>query len=73
MNVDSRGCEIHPVLVRFAHPVVDVQHSDTLAVNGNLDLLASRGVSTVGYHFNPVTGWLVRPDGTVVYRAEQWS
>ena len=24
-------------------------------------------------HFNPVTGWLVRPDGTVVYRTEQWS
>jgi len=37
------------------------------------DLLATRGVSTVGYHFNPVTGWLVRPDGTVVYRTEQWS
>ena len=37
------------------------------------DLLAMRGVSTVGYHFNPVTGWRVRADGTVVYRAEQWS
>ena len=37
------------------------------------DLLATRGVSTVGYHFNPVTGWLVRRDGTVVYRTEQWS
>ena len=36
-------------------------------------LISSRGISTVGYHTNPITGWLVRPDGTVVYRAEQWS
>ena len=34
---------------------------------------AQRGVSSVGYHTNPITGWRVRPDGTVVYRAEQWS
>src|SRR6267378_8501056 len=31
-------------------------------------LLAARGVSSVGYHINPITGWRVRPDGTVVYR-----
>jgi len=37
------------------------------------DLIASRGVSSVGYHLNPITGWLVRPDGTVVYRAEPWA
>jgi sulfane dehydrogenase subunit SoxC len=37
------------------------------------DLIASRGVGSVGYHTNPVTGWLVRSDGTVVYRAEAWS
>ena len=37
------------------------------------DLMAARGVSSVGYHLNPITGWLVRPDGTVVYRAEPWS
>ena len=36
-------------------------------------LMASRGISTVGYHTNPITGWLVRPDGTVVYRAESWT
>src|SRR5213083_2545976 len=33
-------------------------------------LIKSRGVSSVGYHVNPITGWLIRPDGTVVYRAE---
>jgi sulfane dehydrogenase subunit SoxC len=36
-------------------------------------LIASRGVSSVGYHTNPVTGWRIRPDGTVVYRAEPWT
>ena len=37
------------------------------------DLIASRGVGSVGYHLNPITGWLVRPDGTVVFRAEPWG
>jgi len=37
------------------------------------ELIASRGVSTVGYHLNPITGWLVRPDGTVVYKQEPWG
>jgi len=37
------------------------------------DLIASRGVSAVGYHLNPITGWLVRPDGTVVYKQESWG
>ena len=37
------------------------------------ELMASRGVSSVGYHYNPITGWLVRPDGTVVYRQESWT
>jgi sulfane dehydrogenase subunit SoxC len=36
-------------------------------------LIAARGVSSVGYHINPITGWLVRPDGTVVYRPEPWT
>ena len=36
-------------------------------------LIASRGVSSVGYHTSPITGWVVRPDGTVVYRAEPWT
>jgi sulfane dehydrogenase subunit SoxC len=37
------------------------------------DLIASRGVSSVGYHLNPITGWLVRPDGTVLYKQEPWG
>ena len=36
-------------------------------------LIAARGVSSVGYHINPITGWRVRPDGTVVYRPEPWT
>jgi len=36
-------------------------------------LIAQRGISSVGYHTNPITGWLIRSDGTVVYRAEPWS
>jgi sulfane dehydrogenase subunit SoxC len=36
-------------------------------------LIASRGVSSVGYHTNPITGWLVRADGRVLYRAEPWT
>jgi sulfane dehydrogenase subunit SoxC len=36
-------------------------------------LIASRGISPVGYHTNPITGWLIRPDGTVIYRAESWT
>jgi sulfane dehydrogenase subunit SoxC len=37
------------------------------------DLMAKRGVSSVGYHYNPITGWQVRSDGTVVYRTEAWT
>jgi sulfane dehydrogenase subunit SoxC len=36
-------------------------------------LIAARGVSSVGYHINPITGWRVHPDGTVVYRPEPWT
>jgi sulfane dehydrogenase subunit SoxC len=36
-------------------------------------LIASRGVSSVGYHTNPITGWRVRPDGTVIYHADPWT
>jgi sulfane dehydrogenase subunit SoxC len=36
-------------------------------------LIKSRGVSGVGYHINPVTGWRVRQDGTVIYNAEPWA
>jgi hypothetical protein len=33
----------------------------------------SRGISSVGYHTNPITGWQVRADGTVVFRPEPWT
>jgi sulfane dehydrogenase subunit SoxC len=36
-------------------------------------LLAERGPGAAGYHLNPITGWLVRTDGTVVYREEKWG
>jgi sulfane dehydrogenase subunit SoxC len=36
-------------------------------------LIKSRGVSGVGYHINPVTGWHVQADGTVIYNAEPWA
>jgi len=36
-------------------------------------LIKSRGVSGVGYHINPVTGWRVQADGTVIYNAEPWA
>ena len=34
------------------------------------DLLKLRGPGTTGYHLNPITGWVVRADGTVVYKEE---
>lgn len=37
------------------------------------ELLAERGPGSVPYHLNPITGWLVRTDGTVVYRREPWA
>jgi sulfane dehydrogenase subunit SoxC len=37
------------------------------------ELVAARGVGSVGYHLNPITGWLIRADGTVVYREEAWG
>ena len=37
------------------------------------ELLALRGPGTTGYHLNPITGWLVKSDGTVVYRQEAWG
>ena len=36
-------------------------------------LIASRGVGTVGYHLNPVTGWRIKADGAVVFKQEQWT
>jgi sulfane dehydrogenase subunit SoxC len=37
------------------------------------ELLKQRGPATTGYHLNPVTGWIVRADGTVVYKEEAWG
>ena len=36
-------------------------------------LIASRGVGTVGYHLNPVTGWRIKADGAVAFKQEQWT
>ena len=36
-------------------------------------LLAQRGPGTTTYHLNPITGWVVRADGTVVYKEEAWG
>jgi sulfane dehydrogenase subunit SoxC len=37
------------------------------------ELLKLRGPGTTGYHLNPITGWVIRPDGTVVYKEEAWG
>jgi sulfane dehydrogenase subunit SoxC len=37
------------------------------------ELLATRGAGSVPYHLNPIAGWVVRADGTVVYRQEAWG
>jgi sulfane dehydrogenase subunit SoxC len=37
------------------------------------ELLKLRGPGTTGYHLNPITGWVIKPDGTVVYKEEAWG
>ena len=37
------------------------------------DLLKLRGPGTTGYHLNPITGWVIRADGSVVYKEEAWG
>jgi sulfane dehydrogenase subunit SoxC len=37
------------------------------------ELLELRGPGTTGYHLNPITGWVVRADGTVAYKEEPWG
>jgi sulfane dehydrogenase subunit SoxC len=37
------------------------------------EFIRSRGIGSVPYHLNPITGWRIRPDGTVVYREEAWG
>ena len=36
------------------------------------ELIAARGLRTA-YHLNPITGWRVRRDGTVLYRTQEWT
>jgi sulfane dehydrogenase subunit SoxC len=37
------------------------------------ELIAARGVGCGPYHLNPVTGWRIKRDGTVVFRTEAWA
>jgi sulfane dehydrogenase subunit SoxC len=37
------------------------------------DLLSTRGPGAAAYHLNPITGWVVRADGSVIYRQEAWG
>jgi sulfane dehydrogenase subunit SoxC len=37
------------------------------------ELLAQRGPGTATYHLNPITGWIVRADGRVVYQEQSWG
>lgn len=37
------------------------------------ELIEERGVGSGPYHMNPITGWRLRPDGTVVFRTERWG
>lgn len=37
------------------------------------ELIDARGLGAGPYHLNPITGWRVRPDGSVVFRTEAWA
>jgi sulfane dehydrogenase subunit SoxC len=37
------------------------------------ELIAARGPGAGPYHLNPITGWRVRPDGSVIFRTEAWA
>lgn len=37
------------------------------------ELIEARGLGSGPYHLNPITGWHFRPDGTVVFRTEEWA
>ncbi len=37
------------------------------------ELLKQRGPGTTGYHLNPITGWVIRADGSVMYKQEAWG
>lgn len=36
-------------------------------------LVAARGADMGGYHLNPVTAWLIKKDGQVLYKPETWK
>ena len=36
-------------------------------------LVDARGADMGGYHLNPVTAWLIKKDGQVVYKPEKWK
>lgn len=35
-------------------------------------LIDARGKDMGGYHLNPVTAWVIRKDGTVLFKSEKW-
>ena len=37
------------------------------------ELIEARGVGAVPYHLNPITAWLIKPNGQVLYREEPWK
>src|ERR1051326_1033633 len=37
------------------------------------EVIKFRGLGTTGYRLNPITGWRIKADGTVVYREEAWA
>lgn len=37
------------------------------------ELIDARGLGAGPYHLNPITGWRVRGDGSIVFRTEAWA
>ncbi len=37
------------------------------------ELIDARGLGSGPYHLNPITGWRVRDDGSIVFRTEAWA
>ncbi len=36
-------------------------------------LIDARGGDALGYHFNPITAWQIKPDGNVLFKPEPWQ
>ena len=36
-------------------------------------LVQARGADMGGYHVNPVTAWVLKGDGTVLFKPEKWK